>query len=161
MKNPFIYCLYIHINKINGKVYIGISSCNNINHRWQHGFGYRTNKHFFAAIQKYGWDGFYHIILRTGLSHDEANSQEIRWIYLFRADEPQYGYNVSKGGDGYNKGKKCCDPDYMKKYFREWRVKNKERNAEVQRKYKEKFKEEHGISPEGMRRRQLKNKYRR
>lgn len=106
------YCLYIHINKTNGKVYIGITSAIHPNLRWKNGHGYkRYNKHFWAAIQKYGWDGFLHIIVRTDLALNEACELEKRYIYLFRADDKRYGYNQTKGGEGCDKGKNCYDPD--------------------------------------------------
>ena len=45
--NDKVYCVYAHINKVNGKMYIG-QTCQDINRRWRDGDGYKgctfTNK---------------------------------------------------------------------------------------------------------------------
>lgn len=123
------YCLYIHINKLNGKVYVGISSNPLI--RWRN--GYKYNKHFRAAIQKYGWDGFLHIIVRTGLTLNEAHKQERRWIYLYRANNPEFGYNQTKGGEGSDLGKDCYGEGGRirhEKYYRKNRDRIRKRGKE-------------------------------
>ena len=45
------YCVYAHINKINGKIYIGQTK-QNPNSRWSNGYGYKHSPHFYSAIQK-------------------------------------------------------------------------------------------------------------
>ena len=74
------YCIYMHKNKINGKVYIG-QSCN-INVRW-HPSSYQSSSYFFNAIQKYGWENFEHIILFENLTVEEAKSKEIELIAYY------------------------------------------------------------------------------
>lgn len=54
MNNNFT--VYIHHNLINHKVYVGITSMNPPRLRWQAGQGYKENKHFTAAIEKYGYN---------------------------------------------------------------------------------------------------------
>jgi len=51
------YTIYIHKNKINGKVYIGQTG-QDPKKRWDNGNGYKTCSRFWNAIQKYGWDNF-------------------------------------------------------------------------------------------------------
>lgn len=65
------YSVYCHTNKINGKRYIGITK-RQPEKRWANGYGYSNNRHFFAAIQKYGWDSFYHEVWFTDLSYEDA-----------------------------------------------------------------------------------------
>ena len=134
------YVVYIHLNKSNNKPYIGITCASNINMRWKHGKGYKAcNPHFKQAIQKYGWDGFHHIIYRTQLGEQEAKDLERRLIYLFRADDKRFGYNGTKGGDGCDKGKNCYDADvYREKhklYARKQRAEHPERFRESSKKY--------------------------
>ena len=91
------YTVYMHINKINGKKYIGITM-QEPKRRWKsNGLGYKRNIRFYGAIQKYGWDNFEHVILKTGLSEQEAINEEVRLIKLY--DTTHKGYNVSPGGD--------------------------------------------------------------
>ena len=68
------YKIYVHVNKVNGKIYIGQTKSENLNRRWNtDGSGYKTNTHFWNAIQKYGWDNFNHVVLIEDLSLEEAN----------------------------------------------------------------------------------------
>lgn len=94
------YTIYIHKNKLNGKVYIG-QTCQNPIKRWDNGRGYITSTRFYNAIQKYGWDNFEHIILYTNLSQDEANKIEQQLIKQYKSQNDQYGYNIKSGGDNY------------------------------------------------------------
>lgn len=110
------YTVYVHINKSNLKAYPGYTSAPNPKYRWNNGKGYKDNSHFWGAIQKYGWDGFLHIIIRTGLTFHEAEELEKKLIYLYRACDPNYGYNYSEGGGGFNQGKECYTPEKQKEY---------------------------------------------
>lgn len=47
------YTIYMHKNKINGKIYIGQTSQNPIK-RWNNGRGYIDSSKFYNAILKYG-----------------------------------------------------------------------------------------------------------
>ena len=56
------YCVYKITNKLNGKIYIGMSK--NLENRWSsNGIHYKNSKRFYNAIQKYGWDNFEKIVL--------------------------------------------------------------------------------------------------
>ena len=66
------WTVYCHINKINNKTYVGITSKKNPYERWRNGKGYADTPHFGAAIKKYGWDNFEHIIIASSLTEDEA-----------------------------------------------------------------------------------------
>lgn len=94
------YCVYMHKNKINGKIYIG-QTCQKPEKRWDYGCGYkRHNLHFYNAIKKYGWNNFEHIILQQGLNLQEANEKEKYWIHYYESNNPDKGYNLTSGGDG-------------------------------------------------------------
>lgn len=110
-----VYIVYQHINKINGKSYIGITSQPTYRRWGKDGQKYNECPHFWNAIQKYGWDNFDHRILYTGLTHDEACEMEKKIISEYNTTNPENGYNISKGGDGYDSElmiQKWRDPDF-------------------------------------------------
>ena len=96
--NDVQYTVYKHTAP-NGKVYIGLTCQKNLSRRWQRGVGYRTQIRFYRAITKYGWDAFQHDVLFRGLSKEQAEKIEISLIYLFKANNPKYGYNIENGGN--------------------------------------------------------------
>lgn len=87
----------------NQKIYIGITS-RDPKKRWNNGYGYIQNKHFYNAIQKYGWGNIKKEILYCGLSEEEAYSIEIKLISDLRTNESKFGYNKSFGGEKTVKG---------------------------------------------------------
>lgn len=93
------YCVYIHENIINGKVYIGITS-QKPERRWDNGRGYSGNKHFKLAIEKYGWHNFNHRVLYDNLSKEQACEIEIALICAYNSANPKFGYNIELGGIG-------------------------------------------------------------
>ena len=93
-----MYTVYQHRNKINGKIYIGITM-QTPEQRWRHGEGYKSSPHFYAAIQKYGWDNFEHNILFQNLTKEEACKKEQELIAKYNSMNREYGYNSTSGGD--------------------------------------------------------------
>ena len=73
------YCVYMHIVP-NGKVYVGKAKSARVLERWDDGMGYFGQKKVFRPIIKYGWDNIKHIILKDGLTDEEATEQEQRLI---------------------------------------------------------------------------------
>lgn len=95
------YIVYMHISPSNKK-YIGITKHDNPNKRWLNGKGYRGNKYFTRAINKYGWDNFEHIVIARELLEDEAKWLEIELIKVNNSTNPNKGYNQTLGGEGAN-----------------------------------------------------------
>ena len=92
------YSVYVHISP-NNKAYIGITK-KNVQERWGNGgINYKRNKHFWSAINEYGWDNFEHIILFENLTKEKACKIEVLLIALFNTQNPEFGYNISPGGD--------------------------------------------------------------
>jgi len=90
----------MHVNKTNGKKYIGIT-CKDVNRRWGlNGNGYKGSTYFYRAIQKYGWDNFEHIVLQDGLDETTAKQQEVELIKKHKTVNSKYGYNLTYGGQG-------------------------------------------------------------
>lgn len=93
------YSVYQHLNQVNGKSYIGMTKRNPIERWGTNGSNYISSPHFYAAIKKYGWDSFEHIIIAENLSKEEACALEIELIDKLRANEPSFGYNCTSGGE--------------------------------------------------------------
>lgn len=94
------FCVYMHVNKANGKRYIGITSDDPLK-RWANGRGYYRNKHFSDAIDKYGWNNFEHIILFSGLTKEEACEIERFQIQKYQTQDKTKGYNLTDGGEHF------------------------------------------------------------
>lgn len=94
-KNFVVYC---HINKSNGKMYIGITG-RNPSKRWANGKAYTHNKLFTNAILKYGWDGFYHTIIAKNLTMQEACTLENALVSRYKTYDIKNGYNLTYGGE--------------------------------------------------------------
>lgn len=88
--------IYVHINKKNGKAYVG-QTIQTLQDRWAKGSTYTGCTNFYYAIQKYGWDNFEHKVLECGLNADELNEREKYWINKY--DSIQNGYNIREGGN--------------------------------------------------------------
>ena len=91
------YCVYMH-RAPNGKVYIGIT-CQQPKKRWKSGHGYQVGTYIRRAIDKYGWDSFEHVILKDGLSKEDACFWEREYIDAYDATDESKGYNLKQGGD--------------------------------------------------------------
>lgn len=94
-----MYCIYMHKNLINNKIYIGMT--NDVKRRWRNGgIEYHSCVRFYQAIKKYGFDSFAHIILKDNLTKDQAYKLEKHCIKLYRSNDKEIGYNISEGGNG-------------------------------------------------------------
>ena len=89
------WTVYLHINKINGKEYVGITSTKPEKRWGSNGFGYKGQP-FYYAIQKYGWNNFEHKILKENLTEKEACDFE--YNYIKENDLVKKGYNADFGG---------------------------------------------------------------
>jgi len=93
------WIIYVHINKINGKKYFGQTKTTIDKRAGKEGRLYCKCPYFYNAIQKYGWDGFEHIVLIDNIpSREIANAYEKYYIYLYNTTDSEYGYNLDDGG---------------------------------------------------------------
>lgn len=90
MNDDCCYKLYMHVNKTNGKFYIGQTKHSYLS-RWKNGGGYGSCSRFAKAIKKYGWDGFEHIPLIEGLSKIDVDYFERFFIAFFDSQNPEFG----------------------------------------------------------------------
>lgn len=104
MKNN--YCVYIHINKINNKKYVGITKTSTAKRWGKNGSEYTRDESsvFGCAIKKYGWENFYHEIFANNLSKERACALEVLLIKILRTRDKEYGYNIQPGGQLGNAG---------------------------------------------------------
>lgn len=87
--------IYKTVNKLNGMIYIGLSTKSPENSEKYLGSGIRL-KH---AIKKYGRENFYKEILEICTSRNELNIAEMKWISELNSLDPSVGYNLHKGGN--------------------------------------------------------------
>jgi group I intron endonuclease len=88
-------CVYIHINKTNGKTYVGQSR--NIKARWRS--KYRQQPYFNKALNKHGWSGFDHLVVVDGIDcQSELDNLEKLWITVLCSTDKSLGYNLVPGG---------------------------------------------------------------
>jgi group I intron endonuclease len=100
------YYVYIHINKINDKKYVGITKTS-LEKRWgKNGSGYTRNHKsaFGRAIEKYGWNNFEHRIFTSNVNKECACRLETILIETLRTRDKRYGYNIQLGGQLGNAG---------------------------------------------------------
>lgn len=135
--------IYIIINNINNKKYIGKS--NNIKRRIQeHMNPYeqkRTpNKPLYLAFNKYGIENFSFDILEE-CDKEKLNQKERYWIAYYHSDEPEYGYNILSGGDGHEPDEKHPNHKLTKEDVIDIRTRyaNHERKKEVEKLYEDKI----------------------
>lgn len=116
--NPKKYKVYEHVNKVNGKRYIGQTGlC--LSDRFQGGKGYSNQERFYNDILKYGWKHFEHNLIKDGLTKEESKKLERDLITKYETWNPDKGYNTwgsssflrkssqppaPQGADGYVNG---------------------------------------------------------
>lgn len=87
--------IYKITNKINGKIYIGKHSTDNLNDGYM-GSGVVLRQ----AIKKYGVENFTKEILEFCDKEVELNDLEKHYIDKYKSTDKSIGYNLTKGGDG-------------------------------------------------------------
>lgn len=87
----------MYINKINGKKYIGQTTCSLKKRHNEH--LHRDNSYIDKALRKYGENNFNLIILEDNINDKNTlNEKEIYYIKLY--DTKNTGYNLTTGGFG-------------------------------------------------------------
>lgn len=92
-------CVYCHTHKETGKKYFGVTGREPYKRWGNNGCNYKSCPHFYNAIQKYGWDAFYHDVLLIASDNVEAGEIERSLIVDYKTYLPQYGYNIELGGN--------------------------------------------------------------
>jgi group I intron endonuclease len=101
----FVGYVYLHTSP-SGKSYVGQTRGKLVNRwcdqvkitRWPRHAGYRYP--LSRAIRKYGSKAFEHQVLAVAKSKEELDNLERVWIILLQTRNPEYGYNITAGGEG-------------------------------------------------------------
>lgn len=92
--------VYMIVNKINNKAYIGITS-QTFRKRYYSDFRNHHNVHLKNAIKKYGAKNFDVILLEKEVeSYEQLKKLEMKYIKKIKTFDKKYGYNQTLGGDG-------------------------------------------------------------
>ena len=93
--------IYIVINKINKKVYVGQTINSLPNRKKSHYYEMRTNRdnnHFHNALRKYGKNQFNWFILKKCENLEELDVWEKFYIKVLNSQNKKYGHNLTDGG---------------------------------------------------------------
>ena len=91
--------VYLLLNTVNCKGYVGQHKGDSISGRWNKQLD-GANTHLHAAKEKYGVRAFTREILGVVTTQEELTHLEKLWILTLRTYDPDYGYNMTKGGEG-------------------------------------------------------------
>lgn len=92
----------MHVNRVNGKKYVGFTS-KTMEERWQkHCQAARTSElYFHRAIREHGEEAWDHVVLAFNIEElVRAQDLERKFINEHRSFDPNIGYNLTMGGDG-------------------------------------------------------------
>lgn len=93
------YKVYVHINNVNGKMYVGQTCQKTLKNRFgTDGNQYKKCPIFWNAIKKYGFENFNHILLFDNLTKDMADIIEKEIIKKYNTTNRKFGYNLNAGG---------------------------------------------------------------
>lgn len=98
--SDYVGFVYITINKENGKSYIGQKHFKQKGESWETYLG--SGKIIKRAINKYGIDSFYKVIIGFGKTNKELNEMEKEIIDVNNATHNDLFYNIANGGYGGN-----------------------------------------------------------
>ena len=98
--------VYVFLNKVNNKIYIGQSKnilFRRYNYKYEEWFKMSTNERLRRALKKNEMRDFKVSILGAFLTKMQRDQLECFYIRKFKSNDPGFGYNITKGGDGYSK----------------------------------------------------------
>ena len=99
MKSNEVYKI---TNKVNGKIYIGITNQGSGTRYRHHWYEARTGEPspIHKAMAKYGEDNFLLEIIDFADTYDELKEKEKFYIKKYNSKDRSIGYNLTEGGDG-------------------------------------------------------------
>jgi group I intron endonuclease len=91
--------VYLAINKINGKRYIGVTRSSLERRIYLH-IKSKSCRYFHQAIKKWGRENFEFSIIDRADTMEALHARERYWIALHGTNSREKGYNLTIGGDG-------------------------------------------------------------
>ncbi len=99
--------IYLIVNRVTGKYYVGQHKGSNLRKYLQtklsdafKGRGGRSR--LYASIRKHGREAFtIHALLSDVQTRAELDAYEKDFIAVLRSQDPEYGYNICRGGEGF------------------------------------------------------------
>lgn len=128
------FYVYVHVCP-NGKRYVGATTAPKPERRWKEGRGYGGI--FLQDILKYGWDNITHDVFEVD-SAEEMYRKEVELISFYHSNDPEYGYNISMGGEKSALG--CIRSEKYRKKMSEAKKKRYLDHPEIRRKISETLK---------------------
>lgn len=95
-------CVIYMYKSPSGKRYIGKTIHKDKRHR-HHGHAYGSSPYFHNAIRKHEWENFSYEILEEfddDVTKEFMSDRETHWIEVYASNNPAFGYNLTKGGEG-------------------------------------------------------------
>lgn len=107
-----VFTVYRATNKLNGKCYVGFDSnwpMRKHMHHWLAKAKPQLQPAFHAALRKYGREDFQWDVLYQSL--DGQHTHRIMEPFFINENRSfgEYGYNLTKGGDGVGVGHRCSE----------------------------------------------------
>jgi group I intron endonuclease len=91
--------VYLALNKINGKMYIGVTRSTLERRVYLH-LKSKSCRYFHQAIKKWGRENFEFFIIDRADNIDSLHEKERHWIALHGTNDREKGYNLTMGGEG-------------------------------------------------------------
>lgn len=99
--------VYLIVNRVTGKYYVGQHKGNSLKKYFQtklsDAFSNRGGRsHLYASMRKHGRGAFtIHALLSDVQSKVELDAYERDFIAFLKSQDPEYGYNICRGGEGF------------------------------------------------------------
>lgn len=94
--------IYKITNNINGKIYIGLTTCT-LEYRWSRHIteskNIKNTKHLYKAMRKYGVEKFSVEVIDSTDDFKELGKLERYYISFYESQNPDKGYNLTAGGE--------------------------------------------------------------
>ena len=129
-ENYIIGSIYLFVNKLNNKKYVG-QTYSKYTNRWTSHKNATDTFYFHLALQKYGWDNFDKYVIEQSnfcLNTPEEieslkkwlNARETYYIKQFNSNNKKFGYNLTEGGTCLPKAINNYTSKHLGKYVEQY-----------------------------------------